>query len=221
MVYTCNPEKISIYVNTDKLSAKQVREKLGCDAVINGGLYNMSTFEPLCHLKVNGKVLVSDPYGYWGYAWDKNQLVMTADYSSYQNYICCVCLVCEGQAEPLIYNSDMGGSRPRTVLGTKDGKVVLMAFTNGWTPEALQQYALSYGFDDAIMLDGGNSTQMSCPDGEITSSRRVHNLICVWARPNILYKVQVGAFSVKSNAERLRDELKMLGYNGFITEVEV
>lgn len=34
-----------------------------------------------------------------------------------------------------------------------------------------------------------------------------------------LYKVQVGAFSVKDNATKLRDELKAKGYNCFIVEV--
>lgn len=34
----------------------------------------------------------------------------------------------------------------------------------------------------------------------------------------VLYKVQVGAFSVKSNAENLLKELKSKGYNGFIVK---
>lgn len=34
-----------------------------------------------------------------------------------------------------------------------------------------------------------------------------------------IYRVQVGAFSVKRNAERLRDELKGRGYEAFIVEV--
>lgn len=33
-----------------------------------------------------------------------------------------------------------------------------------------------------------------------------------------IYRVQVGAFSIKSNAERLRDELKARGYDAFIKE---
>lgn len=39
--------------------------------------------------------------------------------------------------------------------------------------------------------------------------------------PEKLYKVQVGAFEVKANAEKLRDELKAKGYEAFIVEVEV
>ena len=37
---------------------------------------------------------------------------------------------------------------------------------------------------------------------------------------DMLYKVQVGAFSVKANAEKLLAELKAKGYNGFIVEVD-
>lgn len=36
-----------------------------------------------------------------------------------------------------------------------------------------------------------------------------------------IYKVQVGAFSVKDNAEKLLQELKSKGYNGFISESDV
>lgn len=37
---------------------------------------------------------------------------------------------------------------------------------------------------------------------------------------NTLYRVQVGAFAVKANAERMRDELKGKGYSAFIVEVQ-
>ena len=37
---------------------------------------------------------------------------------------------------------------------------------------------------------------------------------------DMLYKVQVGAFSVKANAEKLLAELKSKGYNGFIVEYD-
>ena len=37
-------------------------------------------------------------------------------------------------------------------------------------------------------------------------------------KPKTIYRVQVGAFSVKRNAERLRDELKGRGYSAFVVE---
>ncbi|MEG2429844.1 MAG: SPOR domain-containing protein, partial [Oscillospiraceae bacterium] len=35
--------------------------------------------------------------------------------------------------------------------------------------------------------------------------------------PNNLYRVQVGAFSNKDNAQKLRDELKAKGYSAYIS----
>lgn len=40
-------------------------------------------------------------------------------------------------------------------------------------------------------------------------------------RTRILYRVQVGAFAVKANAERLAQELRDKGYDTYISEVEV
>lgn len=37
---------------------------------------------------------------------------------------------------------------------------------------------------------------------------------------NMLYRVQVGAFEVRANAEALRDKLKAAGYDAFVTEVQ-
>jgi N-acetylmuramoyl-L-alanine amidase len=39
-------------------------------------------------------------------------------------------------------------------------------------------------------------------------------------KANVLYKVQVGAFTIRENAEKLLDELKEKGFNGFITTEE-
>jgi N-acetylmuramoyl-L-alanine amidase len=36
--------------------------------------------------------------------------------------------------------------------------------------------------------------------------------------PSVLYKVQVGAFRDRANAERLKEDLKVKGYNAFIVE---
>ena len=58
MVYTCKPKKVSIYVNTGRKTTSQIKAETGCTALINGGLYEMSTFKPVYHLKVDGKVLV-------------------------------------------------------------------------------------------------------------------------------------------------------------------
>jgi len=182
MIYTCKPERISLYINTDRKTIAQIKAETGCTALINGGLFDMGSYKPVCHLKADGLVLSRDQYKYWGFAWDTNELVLTQAYSKYKNYICCVCLVKDGQAAELIYNDDLGGYRPRTAIGVfDDGRVWLYAdATNKWTPKQLQQFALKQGVKHAIMLDGGGSTQGACPNDTLAAPRIVHNYICVW-----------------------------------------
>lgn len=181
MIYVCKPAKVALYINTGRKTTAQIKAETGCTALINGGLFDMSSFTPVCHLKVDGQLLVKDRYKYWGFGWNKNDLVLTEDYSKYENYICCVCMVKDGQAEKMHYSSDLGGYRPRTALGVfEDGRVWLYAETTGKTPEQLQKYALSQGVKHAIMLDGGGSTQGAAPGTIVNASRIVHNYICVW-----------------------------------------
>ena len=182
MIYTCKPAKVSIYVNSEKKSTSQIKAETGCTALINGGLFNMSTFKPVCHLKVDGKVLVKDQYKYWGLAWNDKDVVMVNDYSAYKNYICCCALVKDGQPLTLLNSDALGGYRPRTAFGVfPDGRVWLYAETSpGRTPKQLQQIALKAGVKHAIMLDGGGSTQGASPTSTLNAARRVHNYICVW-----------------------------------------
>ena len=183
MIYTCKPRKISIYINTGRKTVAQVKAETGCDAIIKGGLFD-GAFRPVCHLKANGKVLAADPYGYWGYGWDENDISILHSNlaNTVQNYIACVCMVRNGQAETLIYPPDMGGARQRTAIGRyPDGRLWLYCDKTGKTPEQLQQIALNARLDSAIMLDGGGSTQGVFPSGTVTASRIVHNFICVWA----------------------------------------
>lgn len=182
MIYQCYPKKIEIFVSNCKHTAKQVRQLTGCDNVINGGLYDMGTQKPVCHLKVYGDVLASDQYGYLGYGWNSaKDIAMVSNYANYLNYICCVAMIRNGQAEKMIYQPALGGSRPRTMLGMmKDGRIVTIATQEGYTPEQLQAYALKLGLYSAVMMDSGASTQGSNLNDEVKSSRKVHNYICIW-----------------------------------------
>ena len=65
-----NIQRIQIYVNTAKRSLSQIQAETGADYIINGTLYNMSTFQPNCHLKVDGNVLFKPNYSVAGYAWN-------------------------------------------------------------------------------------------------------------------------------------------------------
>lgn len=97
----------------------------------------------------------------------------------------------------------------------------------------------------AVNLDGGGSTDLYCDGSRITTvdyQRKIDSCISVWLRSNdereaennnnnenntpstdtpeqqykIRYAVQVGSFSKRENAERLLEELKTKGYDGYI-----
>lgn len=75
----------------------------------------------------------------------------------------------------------------------------------------------------AINLDGGGSTKILHNGKSITSTlnnRAVDNVIAVYLNPQKIYKVQVGAFKLKCNADKyLQEVLKKLNYNsGFVVK---
>ncbi len=53
MSYICKPAKVSIYVNSKRKTLAEIKAETGCTAIINGGLFTMSTFSPVCHLTLH------------------------------------------------------------------------------------------------------------------------------------------------------------------------
>lgn len=182
MIYIGKPERVEIYINTARKTAAQIKAETGCTALINGGLYDMSTFKPVRGLIVDGKLQSYNIGDRYGLAWDVNIVRCSQNDMHYKNFIACVCLVRDGKAiEQLDYDAGMGGARQRSAMGVMpDDSVWLYATHTGTTPEQLRQIALEAGVKHAIMLDGGGSAQCIFPDGRLNSSRIVHNYICVW-----------------------------------------
>ena len=59
--------------------------------------------------------------------------------------------------------------------------MVIYCEQKGATIEKVQDVMLQYGCYDAINLDGGGSTQIATNSyGNLTSSRRVGNYLCIW-----------------------------------------
>lgn len=187
MIWQGYPRRVEIYVSGGKKTAAQIRKETGCDVVINGGLYDMKKMTPNCHLKVKGEVLGTDPYRYYGYGWNEGEAPrLVLDYTALENFICCVCMVREGKAEKMYYDAAVGRSAARTAMGTMpDGTLWLYADRAAKTPKQLQDIALKAGVRDAVMLDGGGSTQGIFPEGQVLSTRKVHNYLCVWAAETV------------------------------------
>ena len=175
-------ERVQIYINKSVKTLAEIKAETGADYLINGGLYQGP--KAVCHLRADGRTYAKDPYTYWGYAWDTGPdiTLRSVPAAERRNYICCVCLLRGGKAETLIYNRDVGGSRPRTAIGIKDGALCLYCTDSGRTPEELQAELLALGWESSVMLDGGGSSQCDLAGKRIVSSRKVHNLILVYTR---------------------------------------
>ena len=76
---------------------------------------------------------------------------------------------------------DVARSAARTAVGwLANGKVVLWCDKTAMTRETLQNKLLGLGVEDALMLDGGGSTQGIFPGGKVTSTRKVPTLVLFW-----------------------------------------
>src|SRR5574344_2252890 len=134
MDYTCKPARVSIYINSKRLNPAQIKKETGCTALVNGGLFDMTTFKPVCHLKADGAVLASAPWTAFGLGWDTADVALCAvPAPEKRNYISCVCMVRGGAIEDMSgIDGALKGSRPRTGFGVMaDGKVWLYADKTG------------------------------------------------------------------------------------------
>lgn len=186
-------ERIQIYMNTERRKTlADIKKATGADYVINGTLYDMSTGAAVCHLKADGKLHCSPAYAVHGYAWNAPSdfgmallpnVPLSGDIGK-QNYIACSNLIIDGQpvAEPC-KDPARRGKRGRTAIGIKDGCLALYCSKDGSsyakTPEKLRDDLLCAGWDSAIMLDGGGSSQCDFLGDKVTSGRKVAHLILV------------------------------------------
>ena len=189
MEYSFEITKARIYINRCEKTLAEIQKETGADVIINGGLYDMAYKDrPVLWLRVDGKTISTAEDGFWCYGWDVSdfRMIHSNDIATVQNAICRVALVKDGKATGL-YGVKDTGKRGRTAIGTlPDGRIVIFCSKDG-TADAirtkdLQQHCLNAGWKDAIMLDSGGSSQCITPEGKITSTRKVHNVLCFWLK---------------------------------------
>ena len=188
-----NPRKVAIYDCPKRnYSAQQVRAVTGCDLVINGGLYELNTGKPVCHLRIDGQTLATEDWTRPGLGFNSNtaavRMLEARDMAAVDNFLDCVDLVWNGEKRPLTDPGELGGSRGRTVWGTMpDGSLMAWVaadndYANRRTVEEVQEITYAMGAKDAMMNDTGSSSQLSAAGREVPSSngRCTRNYICFW-----------------------------------------
>lgn len=172
---------MELYLNAGRKPLTRIKEETGADYILNGGFFNPDwTACPL--LKAEGRMLSAAPWREWGFGWDRPEdISLRTDYEGTGNFISCVCLLRGGAPVSLDgLDSALNGARQRSAMGIAGNKLLLYCTNEGTTPKQLQRELAQLGCTDAIMLDGGGSSQCDFAGKKLTSSRVVHNLLLVY-----------------------------------------
>ena len=180
-------ERIQVYVNTRRKTLAQIMRETGADYGLNGTLYNMRTLAVNCHLKVDGKVLANPAYTVAGYAWDDGpDIRMDMLPNSARKYACTPIIVSGRALAKLTYDPGQGGMRGRSAMGIRGDCLALYCSRDGSgaarTPEGMRNDLVKAGWDSAVMLDSGGSSQCDFQGQRITSSRRVQHYLLVYLK---------------------------------------
>lgn len=206
-------DKIDIYVNSKKKSMDKIKKELGCDYLINAGLFQMNTFKPINKLVADGKVL-SNANGMLGFSFNGNKTVLS--YENNVNYPEHVsgypCLLKSGQKAYTSTPAGLSGRRGRSAIGYGTHALVLYCCSDGndaMTLDELTAKMRSLGCVDAINLDGGGSSQCDFAGSQIKSNRIVHNYIAIW----LVKSGQEKTVSVRSTLNIRKNPPNVLGIN--------
>src|SRR5699024_10138695 len=101
----------------------------------------------------------------------------------------------------LTYDPGQGGKRGRTAIGIKEDRLALYCTRDGGTmtrtPETLRDDLAAAGWESAVMLDGGGSSQCYFKGDTIKATRAVHDLILVYLKGSD--STGIKTYSVKKN----------------------
>lgn len=194
------------------------------DIVCNGGFFDMNTGNTVFNFKDNNTDISYNASYRWGMGLVNGELKFGGlEYENFDEFVSAYpVLVEKGQAIEITFAKEIDYKARRTMLGYNDKNIYIVAVElPGLKFAEMQSFMLELGCLYAINLDGGGSTKILQSGASLTSSaynRAVDNVFAVYLKKKKLFKVQVGAFSVKNNAEKLKAELKQKGYDAFIVE---
>ena len=124
-------------------------------------------------------------------------------------------LVVNGVKEKITFASEINYKARRTACGYNDTTVYIITVDSpGVKFDELQDICIKAGCKYAVNFDGGGSTRELVNGKNITAqgySRPVDNVMAVYLQQKkTIYRVQVGAFSAKTNADKLMLEIRGL-----------
>lgn len=205
---------------TETLKSFYDRQIVKPDFIINGGLFNMSDGVPCFNLRDEGEAIsytTSYQGGMGTYDGVQLQYGELSD-GNWKDFISGYPpLIINGHIAAFAIATEIDGNHRRSVLAYNADTVFIIAVEDpGMTFSKLQSFLINVvKCSFAINLDGGGSTKILQNGVSITSTsynRAVDNVIAFYLKSPVafIYRVQTGAFSIKTNAVILQNEIKAL-----------
>lgn len=199
--------KAQIYYNPNKKSLAEIKRETGCTHAINGYLFNKK-FKPVDWCVIDGRIISTSMYNDYGFALFKGKpLFNLASMFKDTNFLSGIPIIVKGDFAHRNLTPDVAREAQRTAVGwTKEGKIILFCSPGRMSREKLQGKMKDLGAYNALMLDGGGSTQCIFPKGKIYSSRRVPTLLLFWDK-------EVKKDNNTSNVEGVKNMYSVNVYN--------
>lgn len=187
--------------------------------ICNGGFFGMANGHTCFNYIDEGKVINVNGETEEGFGIYNNELVygFVKD-KKYTDFISAYpMLIKEGKKTNTSIAAEIDYKARRTILAYNANTIYVIAIEgSGMRFAEMQNILLDMKVDYAINLDGGGSTKILENGKSITSTlynRAVDNVIAIYLKPKTIYRVQIGAFSLKAGANALLKKIQALGGN--------
>lgn len=133
--------------------------------------------------KVDGKVLSNQwPDAVTGFGWNTGEPQWTSHMDNYENFICTIPALINGERQNLSYGAGVERATTRTWFGRKaDGEWAVEVTTTNYTLDGIVDRMEALGIVDGMVLDGSGSSQWY--DGETRiygDGRTVYSYLLMW-----------------------------------------
>lgn len=198
------------------------------DVIMNGGMFVMANGNTIYSLRDENKTLITDYKNKEGFGiLGSRELAVGEidDGQAYRDFISAYpTLIDDGYTCNTSNAASIDYKARRSIVAWDDKNFYLITIDSpGMKFADIQYILLDMGVIYAANLDGGGSTCKLINGNKVTAqsyNRPVDNVICVYLykedeaiknqQKKVIYRVQVGAYSVKSNADNMLAKVKKL-----------
>ena len=206
----------------ETLDSYYARQTVKPDLMCNGGFFNMSSGDTVFTFVDERNVIAMDQNLNEGMGVLDNELRFGNYDSRFKDFISGYpVLIKEYMPVTTNVGAELDYNARRTILGYDNTYLYMIAVESpGLRYSKMKELLVELKIKHAINLDGGGSTRILKEGKVVTNSliynRPVDNVVCVYLKkintdsPNTIYRVQIGAFSNKGNAEIYQKTIRAL-----------